>query len=78
MKKSWFIKCLLRNEKARSAKLWEHNGDTFSLLEMILRSNWKEISEIPPRPPLTKGGWGDFFGIHPHGNIFFLVPAGPA
>jgi hypothetical protein len=49
----------------------------FRPLEMILRENYQEISEIPPRPPLTKGGWGDFRGIHPYGNIAFLVPAGP-
>jgi len=29
------------------------------VLEMSLRPNWQEISEIPPRPPLT-GGLGGF------------------
>ncbi len=36
---------------------------------MKLYSNWQRISEIPPGPPLTKGGWGDFRGIHPYPNM---------
>jgi len=26
--------------------------------------------EIPPNPPLVKGGRGDFWGALPHGNLF--------
>jgi fructose/tagatose bisphosphate aldolase len=36
-----------------------------NMLEMKLSANGHQISEIPPGPPLTKGGWGDFRGIHP-------------
>jgi hypothetical protein len=32
----------------------------FRLLEMGLRANWQQISEIPPRPPFVKGGLGGF------------------
>ena len=48
-----------------------------SLSEMDLCANWQQIPEIPPRPPLTKGGWRDFRGIRQYVNIAFLVPAGP-
>jgi hypothetical protein len=47
----------------------------FSLLEIILRPNRQNISEIPPRPPLRNGG--EFWEIHQYGNIAFLVPAWP-
>ena len=33
----------------------------FGLSEMKWFANWRQISEIPPGPPLTKGGWGDFW-----------------
>jgi hypothetical protein len=49
----------------------------FSLLQMNLRANWQQMPEIPPRPPLTKGGWGDFREIHQYVNIAFLVPVWP-
>jgi hypothetical protein len=31
---------------------------------------WKPTSEIPPNPPLVKGGRGDFWRALPHGNLF--------
>jgi hypothetical protein len=35
-------------------------------------SFWKPTSEIPPNPPLVKGGRGDFWRALPHGNLFWL------
>ena len=43
----------------------------FRRLRIKLCPNGQQISEIPPGPPLTKGGWGDFRGIRPQPNMPF-------
>jgi len=37
------------------------SSTNFRRLEMKSFANWRQISEIPPGPPLTKGGWEDFW-----------------
>ena len=32
-------------------------------------------AEIPPNPPLEKGGWGDFWEVFSEGKIYFLQRA---
>jgi hypothetical protein len=48
----------------------------FRRLEVKWQATWHQISEIPPCPPLKKGGWGDF-GEFMHTPIF-LFGSGPA
>jgi len=38
-------------------------------LEVKLHATWYQISEMPPCPPLKKGGLGGFWGIHAYANI---------
>ena len=40
-------------------------------LEVKLHATWYQISEMPPCPPLKKGGWGDF-GEFMHTPIFLF------
>jgi hypothetical protein len=72
---SAFKMCQSKNLPWKSSTKGFFQLKGFSLLEMGLRANWLQISEIPPRPPLIKGGWGAFREIHPYANMAFLVPA---
>jgi hypothetical protein len=72
-----FFQMIPKRKKFGNFRFAWKKEKTISLLEMDLCANWQQIPEIPPRPPLTKGGWGDFWRAQLYRHIAFLVPARP-
>jgi hypothetical protein len=75
MRRSWSIKCRLKSEKGPNSGEAGAKRQTIYLHGIDIALKWAKNSEIPPRPPLIKGGWGDFPDIHQRVNIAFVAPA---